>query len=395
MDVRREVRQHLVGDLAATVAVLVEAVTEEIPAYRDLAPEQLDEVGAIAGWATSRVLDLWVQGTTLGAADLDRFKGIGAARAMDGRPLPVVLRAYRVAAARAVDLVVERSGDRLGVADVLALTRLWLASVDALSEALYTGYQAASERMSGDHGRALGDFLNDLLDGRQATAAAIKDRSAALGVHLPTPGWLLAVRASAPDTVPSAALDDLAAVLNGPAPDDRQHDGQPALAVARATHAVLLLAQDPAARLDEALRERRWHGCLVAVTDPVLVPAAHRLVSDALVLAPGRAFAGRSALDEGDAQVLALLAARPGADPARVASAVLGAVSGPSSQHLIDGLDAFLQTGSASEGAALLHVHPQTMRYRLRRLVALTGRDPRRPWDRFVLETARTASASS
>ena len=100
----------------------------------------------------------------------------------------------------------------------------------------------------------------------------------------------------------------------------------------------------------------------------------------------------RSVLGEGDDLVLALLAARPAADPARVVSSVLGAVSGPDSQHLVEGLDAYLRTGSASEGAALLGLHPQTMRYRLRRLVALTGRDPRRPWDRFVLEAARTAS---
>ena len=69
---------------------------------------------------------------------------------------------------------------------------------------------------------------------------------------------------------------------------------------------------------------------------------------------------------------------------------MLGAVTGPGSEHLVEGLDAYLQTGSAAEGAATLHIHPQTMRYRLRRLVTLTGRDPRRPWDRFILETVRT-----
>jgi len=78
----------------------------------------------------------------------------------------------------------------------------------------------------------------------------------------------------------------------------------------------------------------------------------------ALTLAPHRAFADRSLLLEGDAQVLALLAARPTADPGRVTEAVLGAVTGPGSEHLIEGLDAYLQTGSAAEGAATLHLHP-------------------------------------
>jgi hypothetical protein len=394
LSVRQQVQRQIMADLPATVDTLVAAVRDEIPAYRALAPEQLDEVGAIAGWATSRILDLWVSGNALDAADLNRFKGIGAARARDGRPLPVILRAYRVAAARVVDLVVERGERQLTVDDVMALTRLWLASVDALSEALYTGYTAATERMTGDHQRALADFLDDLLDGRQATAAALGDRSRALGVVLPSPPALLVVEAAAPlSTVTSVALDDLLMSL-GNGPGHGTQDEPTVLSALRGSRGVALLPHHLASRIVGQLGERRWRGCLIEPTDLPQTPAAYRLATDALALAPDRAFADRSLLLEGDAQVLALLAARPTADPARVTATVLGAVTGPGSKHLIEGLDAYLHAGSAAEGAATLHLHPQTMRYRLRRLVTLTGRDPRRPWDRFILEVARTATTA-
>ena len=390
MSVRQQVQQRITADLPATVDTLVAAVTDEIPAYRALAREQLEEVGAIAGWATSRILDLWVHGSALDAADLNRFKGIGAARAMDGRPLPVILRAYRVAAARVIDLVVERGENRLTVDDVMALTRLWLTSVDALSEALYTGYTAAAERMTGDRQRALADFLDDLLDGRQSSAAALSDRSRALGVALPSPPALLVVEAApAPmSTVTLVALEDLLRSLGSDL--SRGTEEPTVLTALRGARGVTLMPHHPTVRLAEMLSQRRWRGCLIEPTELTQTPAAYRLATDALALAPDRAFADRSLLLEGDAQVLALLAARPTADPARVTEAVLGAATGPGSEHLIEGLDAYLQTGSAAEGAATLHLHPQTMRYRLRRLVTLTGRDPRRPWDRFILETART-----
>ena len=393
MSVRQRVQQQVMADLPATVDTLVAAVTDEIPAYRALAPEQIDEVGAIAGWATSRVLDLWVRGTALDAADLNRFKGIGAARAMDGRPLPVILRAYRVAAARMIDLVVERGEDQLTVDDVMALTRLWLASVDALSEALYAGYTAATQRMTGDHQRALADFLDDLLDGRQATAAAVGDRSHALGVVLPSPAALLVVEAAAPmSTVTQLALEDLVRSLANPRGPGDEEEKPTVLIASRGDRGVALLPHEIRSRVAGELEQRRWRGCLIELTDLTRTAAAHRLATDALALAPDRAFADRPLLLEGDAHVLALLAARPSADPRRTAEVVLGAAGGPASEHLIEGLDAYLRTGSAVEGAALLHLHPQTMRYRLRRLVTLTGRDPRRPWDRFILEAARTAA---
>ncbi|MDN5932184.1 MAG: helix-turn-helix domain-containing protein, partial [Pseudonocardia sp.] len=56
---------------------------------------------------------------------------------------------------------------------------------------------------------------------------------------------------------------------------------------------------------------------------------------------------------------------------------------------LLDTLTAYLDGGGALESCArTLFVHPNTVRYRLRRVSELTGRAPTEPRDAHVLRTA-------
>jgi hypothetical protein len=391
---RRAIQRAVDARPAEVATVLIDAITAELPAYRLLAPPQLAEVRAIASWALRRIIGLWADGGSLGEADLARFRGIGAARALDGRPLPVVLRAYRVAATRAIDLVIAEGDGRLDIADVLALTRLWLVSVDTLSEAVYAGYTAATERLVGDRERALRDLLDDLLAGRQTSPAALGDRCRELGVTLPArPCLLLAGPATGevPPGADAALVTALGPAVGGHAVLSGVRGGR---AVAVLPAGVLLsagvLPPGGSAGIAGALADRGWRGCAVGGVPLGDVTRAYRLAADALDLAPAHAFEGRALLTGGDAQVIALLAARPTARPADVVAEVLGGLVDPGAGHLLAGLAAFLATGSATAAAASLHLHPQTLRYRLRRVTALTGRDPRRPWDRLVLDVART-----
>src|SRR5271156_2750286 len=58
---------------------------------------------------------------------------------------------------------------------------------------------------------------------------------------------------------------------------------------------------------------------------------------------------------------------------------------------LIETLDAFLDSGGAIEACARkLFVHPNTVRYRLKRITDFTGRDPTQPRDAYVLRVAAT-----
>ncbi|MCX5042660.1 helix-turn-helix domain-containing protein [Aldersonia sp. NBC_00410] len=64
------------------------------------------------------------------------------------------------------------------------------------------------------------------------------------------------------------------------------------------------------------------------------------------------------------------------------------AAAGPA---LTDTLDAYLDSGGAVETCARqLFVHPNTVRYRLKRITEVTGRDPTKPRDAYVLRIAAT-----
>jgi hypothetical protein len=369
---RLAVQRELTAELAQASETLIDAIRAQIPAYQALEASQLTEARAIAAWALSRAVELWVRDGALDAQDLARFRNIGAARAADGRPLPAVLRAYRVTASLASELVVRRGHGRLDVEDVLALNRVWLASIDALSEALFTGYTLAAERLVGDRARALRDLFDDLLVGRQASPGALADRCRQLGVTLPATPWLLIIEPIDPALTISEAADLT-----------------PILFLSRGRRAVLLLAPGTRKELDAAISARGWRGCLVSEEPIGEASRAYRLAVDALDTAPPHAYDHRSLLSDGDAHVLALLSARPTARPRDVVRSVLGPLADARQAHLLEGLGAYLATGSATAAADLLHVHPQTLRYRLRRVQELTGRDPRLPWHRLVLDIAR------
>ncbi|WP_049718012.1 helix-turn-helix domain-containing protein [Streptomyces caatingaensis] len=376
---RERIRRELAADPRVLEAV-VDAVHTRIPAYADLDDERLRDVRAIAGWALDRLLRLWAADSALGPDDLRRFRGIAAARAADGRPLQAVLRAYRVAAAVLVDEVAARA-PRPAAADAFALTRHVLTTLDTLSEAMTTAYAAAGERLAGDRARALRLLLDDLIAGRHASAAAAADRADRLGVRLPDPCALLVAEPAPRDAVPHGTALELLTALDP--------DAAP-LATAHGHRAVLLL---PAASADAAapvLHERGRRGCAVRCEGPDRVAVAHRLADGALDAAPPHA---RPFLTDADAHVLALLGGHPAAAPDRIARLVLGPLTAPEHHHLLTALTAYLDRGSATAAARLLHLHPQSLRYRLRRVRELTGLDARDPWERLLLDVARTVRA--
>jgi DNA-binding PucR family transcriptional regulator len=63
---------------------------------------------------------------------------------------------------------------------------------------------------------------------------------------------------------------------------------------------------------------------------------------------------------------------------------------------LTETLDAYLDSGGAIEACARkLFVHPNTVRYRLKRIADFTGRDPTLPRDAYVLRVAATVGRLS
>ncbi|MGW6023897.1 PucR family transcriptional regulator [Streptomyces sp. NPDC055099] len=391
---RERVRQELLAD-ARLVEAVVDAVHEQVPAYTALDGSRFPEVRAIAAWATDRLLDHWVTDGAIGDADLRRFRGIAAARAADGRPLQAVLRAYRVAAAVLADEVAARA-PQLSARDAFALTRLLLTAMDTLSEEMTTAYAATSERLAGDRDRSLQLLLDDLIAGRHASLGALGARASRLGVQLPERYCLLVAEAADsgdPDSHPSdislPTSTALLATLGGEGAR-RTPPATTSLATTHGSRAVLLLPAASADAVPEVLRKHAWRGCVISGESLDRVAVAHRLAAGALDTAPPHAHHPDRVLTDADAHVLALLAGHPVTSPDQIGRIVLGPLVDGARRHLLDALTAYLDTGSANAAARALDLHPQSVRYRLRRVRDITARDPQDPWQRLTLDVART-----
>ncbi|SDF79390.1 PucR C-terminal helix-turn-helix domain-containing protein [Lentzea fradiae] len=375
MPVSHDELRRLVTRDAELVEHLLGVILAEIPGYQVLDPVQLEEVRANIRWNVSRVLELWRTGTSLTEEDALRFRGVGAVRARDGRPLPVILRSYRVAARAFIGYVADRFGDELTAADMAGLARVWLAADDRLADALQDGYQAAGTTISGDRDRALTRLVLDLVLGRHSHEGAFAARLRELEVRLPHRFTVVVLRSAEATgaVLPAASEPVMHAAIDGAG--------------------IVVAEHVDVAALRPVLQRRGAQCCVLTGIGANDAPRLYRLARACLERVPAAVLADRTVFDRGDAEVLALLAGRPDADPERTASAVLGGLTPAAHAHLLETLDALFTAGSAEEVAARLGVHAQTVRYRLRRITALTGRDPRRPWDRFVLQSARLATA--
>ncbi|MGA9873163.1 MAG: helix-turn-helix domain-containing protein [Rhodococcus sp. (in: high G+C Gram-positive bacteria)] len=385
---KEEVALRIEHELAAFASRAVESLQAEIPAYRGLHGPQLQDVEAIAYWSFRRLLQRWIAGSEkLDPADRARFRAIGAARAADGRPLTDVLRAYRLASTVFVRHVVDEYLDDLEPVDIADLSIAALSGIDAISEDIIDAYTAARERLTTDRGQARSALLDDLLAGRQNSPGALADRSRELALDLPTHPSLLVVHASDPQNrVDAGTLEDLLAHLGL---DTSTSNSGRHLSTRRGIRAIILLpGSTPAAIIEKVVLAQGLKGCLIENRPIADAVVSYRLASDALDTAPAHAFDNRALLDEGDSQLLALLTAKPSAATGAVVSTVLGPLDDPGNEHILAGLAAFISMGTATDAAAALHVHPQTLRYRLRRARELTGRDPRKAWHRLALDTA-------
>ncbi|GAA1004129.1 PucR family transcriptional regulator [Nocardiopsis tropica] len=383
---RARVSAGMARERAGLVERIVAEVYAEVPAYRALHGSQLEEVRAITGWLVSRSMELWVAGETrLPPDDVERLRGIGRSRAADGRSIGAVVRAHRVGSVAAVRAVSEHGADGLDAADVFALGELWLTSIDQISESLAEGHAETAHRLDADLERARRAFLDDLLIGRQASQGAIRDRARTLGIAPPDPAVLVVAQ---PEGSPPVGAPQGDAVSAGMALLGLVEPvGADPLLTTRAGRVVLLASPADAGRVAAVLGAHPWRGCVLAPRALADMSAAYRLADDALETAPPHAFGPEGLLRDSDACVLALLNGGP-VTPSAVRRAVLGPLLSAGGAHLLETLRAYFREGAATTAAQVLHVHPQTLRYRLRRVRELTGHDPHRPWPRFVLETA-------
>ncbi len=360
---------------------IIEAIRERVPAYRR--PLRGRFGAGIRGGveeALGQFVDLVVD------PELDRtgadavYRGLGRGEYRERRSLDALLAAYRLGARvawrRVSAVAIEARVDRRTLA---LLAEAVFAYIDELSALSAEGYAQAQSDAAGESERRRRRLAGLLLD-PQADDAAVEAAAAEAGWEPPR-----RIAALAWSGTPRAASRLPAGSLVAEPGEDEVR--------------IALLA-DPDAPGLAARLERAAPGTAI-VLGPAVAPrssaasaerarAALRLIEAGLIEASGftRADDHLGALvahaDEG---ILAELAAR------RLAP--LAGETPASRERLADTLRSWLDhQGEVARVAADLHVHPQTVRYRLARLRELFGDLLDDPGTRFELSLALRSPVS-
>ncbi|MBN9156762.1 CdaR family transcriptional regulator [Microbacterium sp.] len=309
----------------------------------------------------------------------------GRRRAHQGVPLPEVLQVYRIGFGTLWGALVERAAQSARTEVLTRLldtsTRIWTVAEEHAT-AITEAYRATTAEIliSQEHRRAA--LVEVLLTGHVSKDAGPWEAASLLG--FPADADLVVVAAQT-NEVAAESLPGIA----------RRLADQGCVSGWRLTPAlqlgVIALARPEA--MDEVLETLRGYpGARVGVSPPFAArtdaPRALRLARAAL------ATTSRSAMKVrvfSASPIAAMIAADPH-EAERLTEDVLGPVlhlAESDRDVILETLETYIDTGgSATDAAALLHCHPNTVRYRLRRIEELTGRSFTRPNDMAELAAA-------
>jgi PucR C-terminal helix-turn-helix domain len=339
----------------------IEAIRAAVPAYaRPLEGAFGEGVRAGVVGALSQFLDVVEQGHAGPLPERELYAELGRGEAREGRSLEALLAAYRIGARVAWRRAAERARE-LGLDDEVRalLAESIFAYIDELSAASAEGFAREQSAAAGELDRRRAALARLLIQSPPADPAAVE--LAARDARVELPRALAAVVWSEDDRaasrLPLGCLVDgtLALVPDPDAPGRRAE-------VARAFRGAAALGPSVPWR-DAARSARRADATLRVVAADGLVYAEDHLTT--LLL-------------EHDPSLIAELAERrlaplAGATPAQ-------------RERMLETLGAWLEhQGGVPEVARAIHVHPQTVRYRLNQLRERFGDDLDDPDARFEL----------
>ncbi|MFH9353724.1 PucR family transcriptional regulator [Kitasatospora sp. NPDC017646] len=405
--------QRLLGGARELATGVVAVLLDRVPVYRRLPREQL--TGELTRDTERRIRALAHTVRTGLPAPAEEFTAVreaAARRAEEGLPLDAVLLAHHLGLEVCWEFLTRdaHAGD---AADLLLLNRLLLDQLRRAATAAGAGY-LDGQRSAGDRrSTARQSLLTALLAGTPAEEAATR-----AGTELP-PGYavLCLSLADHPDEHSPGVDPGIAArrkLRRFGAELDHQARQSALTALTPSGGLVLVpldappdLSADPsrgvasegmwpqlAAALAAAARAAGvpvLAGAATAV--PAEVPGAAALAYEVLDVA--RAFGRPPGLHRLDDVLLEYQLTRPSRARSRLAALLEPLADGG---ELLTTLRTHLAGGlNRRHTASALHLHPNTVDYRLRRIAVLTGLDPARPADVLRIAAAiaaRTAEAA-
>lgn len=399
----RPLHQRLARVVPELARAVVDHLVERSPVYRYLPTEEL--TGDIVR-AVERSIRMFVKvlrtRDLLSTTELATVRESAARRAEEGIPLDSVLTAYHLGAQVCADeLATEAVPDDM--ADVVQIHRLALRYLQQITSAVASGYLDERQTMFGEEHAARHSLLTALLDGTPAEKAAAR-----AGIRLPACYLVVSLAVGAhPDESRHGVDANIAArrKLRRLRVELEHQAREPVLSMLSTNGGIALIpCATPPARLSGAnwrrlekivSRTQKAAGATVtagaAAAAPADVAAAVALTREVLDVA--LIFARQPGLYRLDDVLLEYQLTRPSE-----AREHLAALLAPLEDHpeLLTTLRSYMDSDlSRQQTARLLHVHPNTVDNRLRRIVALTGLDATRPADLARIGAALAARDAS
>lgn len=359
---RLEIAVDLLAALRREVAAYSAAQGAELEALRGHCSEQVDSF-----------LDVVRSGRVPRGLPADFVVRFAERGAREGFELEALLRGYRTNARTLTHWVGEEasSATHEGLRAALAVTRMVMEYTDSVSGILAEAFLHENQLLLAEAGSLQRDLLEDLLAGRSGAAAGLETRLRATGLD-PEAGLQLAV----------VTASDLGRAAEAVGHQFRMSRVR-GLRVVRHDELVVV-APAPAPLRQMFIRASEREPLAAGISLPVAaldeLPRAHLEARRALALAP----AG-GVLRLSDLSLFDYLLAGADDTAQRLGPEGLDRLEAHLRETLLAYVGCDLNVGAT---ARRLHLHPNTVHYRLRSIERLTGRDVRRLGDVIDLVAA-------
>jgi PucR-like helix-turn-helix protein/diguanylate cyclase with GGDEF domain len=379
----RRVGEALAGRYTEIGQAITARIVDEIPAYRGVAPEVINDLRAGATATAELLARTFAEGSAVRREDLGFLRDLAARRVYQGVSLEVFIHAYRVALLAYWDACADEAS-RLGISREAGFTlaRSAIDGIDIITTQAAEAYLREETRLRTQSGRAARDLVERLINGQPIDPG--RRHPAAPGLD-PT-GQLVTVVGRVEQT--TLAVGDALQIARDALEESMSLGVVRPLATIRHGELVLISAgSSPPAKITSlrAARQRAIdehsvdvrYGVSVRSQGFAGVQQAYREAALSLsYTSPSRPIVSLDDLSSLECALIGATATTRAVITSKGND--LRALSDEDLAAAIETIRAFSHADlNVAKAAEQIHVHPNTVRYRLQQIATKTGHDPR------------------